>query len=82
MTDGQKMTPTVQRVSPFIGTILMMQSPIHGTWPPIGTLRPMRVALNYRDRTSSKAAPGWSSFAEPALLVSLQWCQKQERQYS
>ena len=44
-------------VSPFIGTILMMQRPIHGTWPPIATLRPMQVALNYRDRTSYQAAP-------------------------
>jgi len=46
----------------------IMQSPIHGTSPPIAMLRPMEVALNCRDRTSSQAAPGWSSFVEPVFI--------------
>ena len=44
----EKMMPNTRRVSPLIGTILIMQRPIHGTWPPTGTLRPMQVALNCR----------------------------------
>ena len=44
-TNDNDRLPESRRVSPFIGTILMMQSPIHGTWPPIGN------ASTYASRT-------------------------------
>ena len=50
--------------------------------PPIGTLRPMQVALNCRDRTSSQAAPGWSSFAEPFPLRTAARLQRRSRPVS